>query len=205
MNPISPIAGPSPAVLRYLAGEASLETTATEVAAQIMGASRQPPSELRTESPWRGANADTYEFSREDEVKLQALVVCVEAKLEPWRLELINKSAQEYLSTAGDSPFHKTMLLLAQDVSATLGEQHVPVVWSLAKGMQDRDGEDRSRQCIDEVQQYFQDTFVDTTWPACPRHPNHPLDCEGGSWHCPSDGAVIVPLGKLPRRPGQHS
>ena len=205
MNPISPIAGPSPAVLRYLAGEASLETTATEVAEQIMGASRQPPSELRTESPWRGANADTYEFSREDEVKLQALFVCVEAKLEPWRLERINKSAQEYLSTAGDSPFHKTMQLLARDVFATLGERHVPVVWSLAKGMQDGDGEDRSRQCIDEVQQYFQDTFVDTTWPACPRHPNHPLDCEGGSWHCPSDGAVIVPLGKLPRRPGQHS
>src|SRR5437762_12829808 len=102
-----------------------------------MGASRQPPSELRTESPWRGANADTYEFSREDEVKLQALVVCVEAKPEPWRLELINKSAQQYLSTAGDSPFHKTMQLLAQDVFATLDEQHVPAGRSLAKHVQD--------------------------------------------------------------------
>ena len=121
MNPINPIAGPSPAVLRYLAGEASLETTATEVAEQIMGASRKPPSELSTESPWRGANADTYEFSREDQVKLQALFERVEAKLEPWRLALINKSAQEYLSTAGDSQFHKTMQLLAQDVFATLG------------------------------------------------------------------------------------
>jgi len=53
VNPISPIAGPSPAVLRYLAGEASLETTATEVAEQIMGASEQALSELRAESPWR--------------------------------------------------------------------------------------------------------------------------------------------------------
>ncbi len=50
--------------------------------------------------------------------------------------------AQEYLSTAGDSPFHKTMQLLARDVFATLGERHVPVVWSLAKGMQDGEGED---------------------------------------------------------------
>ncbi len=201
MNPINPIAGPSPAVLRYLAGEASLETTATEVAEQIMGASEKPLSELRTESPLRSANADTYEFSREDEVKLQALFERVEAKLEPWRLELINKSAQEYLSTAGDSQFHKTMQLLAQDVSATLGEQHVPIVWSVAKNVQDGEGADQSRQGIDEVQQYFQDTFVDTTWPACPRHPNHPLHFEGGYWHCPSDGAVIAPLGKLPRRP----
>ena len=86
--------------------------------------------------------------------------MCVEAKLEPWRLELINKSAQEYLSTAGGSQFHKTMQLLAQDVFATIGERHVPVVWSLAKGMQYGEGEDLSRQCIDEVQRYFQDTFV---------------------------------------------
>ncbi len=166
-----------------------------------MGASEKPLSELRTESPLRSANADTYEFSREDEVKLQALFERVEAKLEPWRLELINKSAQQYLGTAGDSQFHKTMQLLAQDVSATLGEQHVPIVWSVAKNVQDGEGADQSRQGIDEVQQYFQDTFVDTTWPACPRHPNHPLHFEGGYWHCPSDGAVIAPLGKLPRRP----
>src|SRR6266487_453697 len=61
--------------------------------------------------------------------------------------------------------------------------------------------EDIAAYCIEEVQEYFQDTFVDTTWPACPRHPNHPLHFEGGYWHCPSDGAVIAPLGKLPRRP----
>src|SRR5205807_1721026 len=83
-----------------MVGEAPLGTAATAVAVQIMGASKQPLSELRTESRLRSANADTYEFSRADEVKLQALVVCVETKLEPWRLERINKSAQEYLSTA---------------------------------------------------------------------------------------------------------
>ena len=201
MYPIHPIAGPSSTVLRYLAGEESLETAATELADKMMGRSQEPPSKLPTESPVGGAKAATYEFSREDEVKLQALFERVEAKLEPWRLELINKAAQEYLSTASDSQFHKTMRLLAQDVSATLGEQHVPIVWSVAKDVQDKEGEDLSRQCIDEVQQYFQDTFVDTTWPACPRHPNHPLNFEEGSWHCPSDGAVITPLGKLPRRP----
>ena len=31
-------------------------------------------------------------------------------------------------------------------------------------------------QVVGDVQQYFHDTFVDTTWPACPRHPlRHPL------------------------------
>jgi hypothetical protein len=28
---------------------------------------------------------------------------------------------------------------------------------------------------VDDVQQYFHDAFVDTTWHGCPHHPNHPL------------------------------
>jgi hypothetical protein len=32
---------------------------------------------------------------------------------------------------------------------------------------------------VDDVQQYIHDTFIDTTWPACPRHPNHPLWLRG--------------------------
>jgi hypothetical protein len=51
---------------------------------------------------------------------------------------------------------------------------------------------------VEDVQQRLQDEFVDTTWPACPRHPNHPLECGDGIWNCPRGGAVAR-LGELQR------
>jgi hypothetical protein len=51
---------------------------------------------------------------------------------------------------------------------------------------------------VEDVQQRLQDEFVDTTWPACPRHPNHPLNFVDGVWHCPQDGAEAPSLGELP-------
>jgi hypothetical protein len=44
-------------------------------------------------------------------------------------------------------------------------------------------------------EQYFHDTFVDTTWPACPRHPNHPMWFGAGWWL--ADGRPLVRLGEL--------
>lgn len=55
---------------------------------------------------------------------------------------------------------------------------------------------DLVRKVVDDVQQRLQDEFVDTTWPACPRHPNHPLEYEAGVWRCPRDGE-IARLGAL--------
>lgn len=49
---------------------------------------------------------------------------------------------------------------------------------------------------VEDVQQRLQDEFVDTTWPACPRHPNHPLEYVAGAWHCPR-GGEIARLGVL--------
>jgi hypothetical protein len=56
---------------------------------------------------------------------------------------------------------------------------------------------------VEDLQQYLHDTFVDTSWPPCPRHPNHPMwlaEGEGGGivWSCPRDKAEIAPLGMLP-------
>ena len=51
---------------------------------------------------------------------------------------------------------------------------------------------------VEDVQQRLQDEFVDTTWPACPRHPNHPLGFLDGAWHCPKDGVMLASLGELP-------
>jgi hypothetical protein len=59
--------------------------------------------------------------------------------------------------------------------------------------------EDRIRyveKVVEDVQQRLHDEFIDTTWPACPEHPNHPLDFTDGAWRCPR-GAVVVGLGKL--------
>jgi len=50
---------------------------------------------------------------------------------------------------------------------------------------------------VEDVQQRLQDEFIDTTWPACPRHSNHPLNYAEGAWRCSRDGAMVAPLGSL--------
>lgn len=42
---------------------------------------------------------------------------------------------------------------------------------------------------VEETQQWLHDTFLDTTWPKCPEHGNHPLwvnDEENPAWACAS-------------------
>lgn len=64
-------------------------------------------------------------------------------------------------------------------------------------------------KAVEDLQQYLHDTFVDTSWPPCPRHPNHPLwleESEDGAivWQCAQDQVVVAPLGKLPGADGGH-
>jgi hypothetical protein len=66
--------------------------------------------------------------------------------------------------------------------------------------------EDLVAEAVEQLQQRLHDTFVDTTWPACPRHRRHPLwlgEAERGgiAWCCPRDRAAIAPLGALPPPP----
>ena len=53
------------------------------------------------------------------------------------------------------------------------------------------------QKVVDDVQQRFQDEFIDTTWPACPIHSNHPLDFGDGVWRCPTTSVVAARLGEL--------
>ncbi len=53
------------------------------------------------------------------------------------------------------------------------------------------------QKVVDDVQQRFQDEFIDTTWPTCPMHPNHPLDYSDGSWRCPHGSVAVAQLGAL--------
>jgi hypothetical protein len=90
--------------------------------------------------------------------------------------------------------------LLAQDVAATLGQDHVSIVTELAAQIHGWIGDDPDRfesTLVEEVQQDFHDTFVDTSWPACPRHPNHPMWYEHGYWCCTRDQVAIAKLGEL--------
>jgi hypothetical protein len=53
----------------------------------------------------------------------------------------------------------------------------------------------------EDVQQQLHDSFVDTTWPACPLHPQHSLWLDGehdrAVWRCTRAGVDIAPLGSL--------
>jgi hypothetical protein len=200
MNPVS---GPNPILIRYFAGEESLEAAATEyvrICKEFMQASDAQRHLIMRSPPPPSGSTPIRELTEADLPKIRALMELVEAKL-----DLINRQAREYLSSAGNSPFDEAVRLLADDVRVTLGEHHVPVVWSFAGHVRQFEIHDPLGRCVDDVQQYFQDTFVDTTWPACPRHPNHPLNFEEGAWRCPRDRALVARLGELLQRRGDHS
>jgi hypothetical protein len=55
------------------------------------------------------------------------------------------------------------------------------------------------RSVVDGLQETAHDLFWNTTWPACPRHRQHPLwyDEDRQAWCCHSDQSVFAPLGGL--------
>ena len=101
--------------------------------------------------------------------------------------------------TVTDAERDRVVELVMRDVVATLGAVHSVVVRACA---------DRARQfepdlnhyperLVNEVQQRFHDERIDTTWPHCPQHANHPLFFVDGWWRCPRDNASIARLGQL--------
>lgn len=90
---------------------------------------------------------------------------------------------------------------LKQDVAATLGATHAARVDARARMLlpfgADWPQDAFAAKLIGDVQQELHDTFVDTTWPHCPAHPNHPLWFEDGAWRCNTSGAAVAALGDL--------
>lgn len=88
---------------------------------------------------------------------------------------------------------------LKRDVAATIGLEHQGDVDDFASNGREfiTDHAWFTQWIVDEVQQHFHDTFLDTTWPACPRHGNHPLWFKDGSWWCDRDGLAVAKLGDL--------
>ena len=93
----------------------------------------------------------------------------------------------------------RTVRMLTADVVDTLGEIHrhvvdreIPIVLELTDSA---DG--FAEKLVDDVQQVILDCFIHTTWPACPRHPKHPLWFRDGAWWCEQDGVRVAALGEL--------
>jgi hypothetical protein len=93
--------------------------------------------------------------------------------------------------------FARIVALLEQDVACTLGDAHGAVVRASARAIVRFGLPDPETKLVEEVQQSIHDTFVDTTWPACPRHRTHPLWYANGAWWCTQDSVVVAPLGGL--------
>jgi hypothetical protein len=87
--------------------------------------------------------------------------------------------------------------LLAKDVASTIGPGHQDLIRSTASHHRQFADQDDGfvDRVVNDVQQFFHDTRIDTTWPACPSHPDHPMWCERGWWH--ADGEPVAPLGEL--------
>jgi hypothetical protein len=88
--------------------------------------------------------------------------------------------------------------LLEQDVVRTIGPRHRGIVRDTAANIQALGIATRVEKLVEDVQRYLQDNVLDTIWPACPRHPAHPLEYHDGAWWCDRDAVPIAALGDLP-------
>jgi hypothetical protein len=88
---------------------------------------------------------------------------------------------------------------LKRDVESTLGARYTGIVDTHARRLLPFDWPAHAfaERLIGDVQQEFHDTFVDTTWPHCPAHPNHPLWVDDGVWRCNESGTAFAACGDL--------
>jgi len=104
---------------------------------------------------------------------------------------------------ASDEEIATMLALLARDVSSTGGARFRDMPETVAdvrewyELMADADIASLTERVVGDAQQALMDTFVDTSWPPCPRHPNHPLWFHHGAWHCERDDEALAKLGGL--------
>lgn len=100
-----------------------------------------------------------------------------------------------------DAQFQRIVELLRTDVSATSARDCDDLIWQEARHARELvSAAGYEDYVVAQVQQRLHDEFIDTTWPACPEHPNHPLWFAEGWWRCEASGTRIAELGQLPRR-----
>jgi hypothetical protein len=109
--------------------------------------------------------------------------------------------------TVTDADEARVVRLLSHDVAATLGPGYDEAIRNAAAHARTlwHEPSDYVDKVVEDVQQEFHDLFIDTTWPSCPFHPNHPLWLHGEQWVCEQNQTSVAPLGGLRRsasRPG---
>jgi hypothetical protein len=111
----------------------------------------------------------------------------------------VEREKREASSGVSDGDEDRVIALIRADVEATIGVGHdEPIVEAAARRrLHVADPVGYVDDVVDDVQQFFHDTFVDTTWPACPHHPNHPLWISDGWWRCERIEEPIARLGAL--------
>ncbi|MDQ6949371.1 MAG: hypothetical protein M3256_24745 [Actinomycetota bacterium] len=123
--------------------------------------------------------------------------------------EPLPEHARDMLTQALDSldashspPPEEIVGLIAADLVATLGwtnEQASGVAATVGR-VHDPDTELLAMEATEEVQVWLHDSFLDTSWPRCPQHPNHPLwlgEDQPFMWRCPRTGDDVAALGSL--------
>lgn len=98
-----------------------------------------------------------------------------------------------------DDDHSRVVRLLEMDVAATIGGNHQEEIIETASRIRvfADDAGDYEQRVVDDVQQRFHDSFIDTSWPNCPDHPHHPLWFSDGWWRCEQSEKPIARLGAL--------
>lgn len=106
---------------------------------------------------------------------------------------------QKELESTLDADDMRLVRLISHDVAATVGDSFDDVIVEVAARIRSLGFtlEDYRQKVVDEVQQYMHEAHIDTTWPACPMHQNHPLWMTDGWWRCERTGVPIAELGAL--------
>ena len=112
--------------------------------------------------------------------------------------DVVRRRREEH-SAISQSEADRVLRLLQDDLVATVGRGQESVVEeAVARIRMFTDNPiDFEQRVVDDVQQSLHDTFVDTSWPSCPDHPNHPLWYSDGWWRCERSGRRTAPLGRL--------
>lgn len=107
----------------------------------------------------------------------------------------------EASSGVTDADEASVIALLRADVLATIGPGHEGQIKAPAAHARlypyPVDPTGYVAEVVNQLQQIFHDDFIDTSWPACPLHPNHPLWFSDGWWRCERTNTPIAPLGQL--------
>ena len=146
-----------------------------------------------TEGALDGCLLCAHMFCREHLISRQGLATCAECLKERERLESE--------SVVSEADRDRIVQLIGRDVLATLGDGFDDIISEEASRLRlfacDRSAYED--EVVHAIQHDIHNAFVDTAWPACPHHPNHPLGCSGGWWRCDRLHRAVAPIGELSR------